>query len=63
MTHSLHAAWYNPLQPARSDLIRAGSRRWFVQTGLAGLAGLSLPGCYSIEPRLRRQAMRGGKPR
>src|SRR5262249_588253 len=32
-----------PLQPATSDLIRVGSRRWFLQTGLAGLAGLSLP--------------------
>src|SRR5438874_7259107 len=31
------------LQPAPSDLIRVGSRRWFLQTGLAGLAGLSLP--------------------
>jgi hypothetical protein len=30
-------------QPARNDLIRVGSpsRRWFLQTGLAGLAGLS----------------------
>jgi hypothetical protein len=25
------------------DLMRVGSRRWFLQTGLAGLAGLSLP--------------------
>jgi uncharacterized protein (DUF1501 family) len=32
-----------PLQPPASDLIRVGSRRWFLQTGLAGLAGLSLP--------------------
>jgi uncharacterized protein (DUF1501 family) len=31
------------LQPPASDLIRVGSRRWFLQTGLAGLAGLSLP--------------------
>ena len=30
-------------EPARSDLIRIGSRRWFLQTGLAGIAGLSLP--------------------
>jgi hypothetical protein len=34
----------SPLQPAASDLIRVGSRRWFLQAGLAGLAGLSLPG-------------------
>jgi Protein of unknown function (DUF1501) len=30
------------LQPPASDLIRVGSRRWFLQTGMAGLAGLSL---------------------
>ncbi|MBI3838032.1 MAG: DUF1501 domain-containing protein [Planctomycetia bacterium] len=28
--------------PRGGDLIRVGSRRWFLQTGLAGLAGLSL---------------------
>lgn len=31
------------LQPAAGDLIHVGSRRWFLQAGLAGLAGLSLP--------------------
>jgi hypothetical protein len=31
------------LEPVRSDLIRIGSRRWFLQAGLAGIAGLSLP--------------------
>jgi uncharacterized protein (DUF1501 family) len=31
------------LQPPGTDLIRVGSRRWFLQTGLAGLAGVSLP--------------------
>jgi hypothetical protein len=30
------------LLPAGRDLIRVGSRRWFLQTGLAGFAGLSL---------------------
>jgi len=34
-----------------SDLIRSGSRRWFLQTGMAGLAGLSLPDL------LRQQAL------
>lgn len=29
--------------PAGSDLIRFGRRQWFLQTGLAGMAGLSLP--------------------
>ncbi len=28
--------------PPGGDLIRVGSRRWFLQTGMAGLAGLSL---------------------
>src|SRR5438874_1455630 len=37
------AACRSPLQPAAADLVRVGSRRWFLQTGLAGLAGLSLP--------------------
>jgi hypothetical protein len=32
------------LQPQGADLIRVGSRRWFLQTGIGGLAGLSLPG-------------------
>lgn len=43
--HAEHAGAVcrSPLQPAASDLIRIGSRRWFLQTGLAGLAGLSLP--------------------
>src|SRR5688572_7245552 len=44
----------NPLRPAQSDLIRVGSRRWFLQTGLAGTAGLSLPGL------LRRRAEGAG---
>jgi hypothetical protein len=32
----------HPLLPPGRDLIRVGSRRWFLQTGLAGFAGLSL---------------------
>ncbi|WP_166820668.1 DUF1501 domain-containing protein [Thalassoroseus pseudoceratinae] len=50
MTHSPHAASHaqqvarSPFAPAARDLIRVGgSRRWFLQTGLAGMAGLSLP--------------------
>jgi hypothetical protein len=31
-----------PLLSRGRDLIRVGSRRWFLQTGLAGLAGMSL---------------------
>jgi uncharacterized protein (DUF1501 family) len=37
------AATRSPLRPAATDFIRVGSRRWFLQTGLAGLAGLSMP--------------------
>jgi uncharacterized protein (DUF1501 family) len=37
------AVCHSPFQPASSDLIRVGSRRWFLQAGLAGVAGLSLP--------------------
>ncbi len=32
----------NPMLPPADDLIRVGSRRWFLQTGLAGVAGLGL---------------------
>jgi hypothetical protein len=41
---SNHAASHTafPLLPPGRDLIRVGSRRWFLQTGLAGFAGLSL---------------------
>ncbi|MCA9026546.1 MAG: DUF1501 domain-containing protein [Planctomycetaceae bacterium] len=31
------------MTPPPSDLIRIGSRRWFLQTGLAALGGLTLP--------------------
>src|SRR5579863_8670235 len=31
------------LQPSGTDLIQIGSRRWFLQAGLAGIAGLSVP--------------------
>ena len=32
----------SPFAPSGDDLIRVGSRRWFLQTGLAGFAGLSM---------------------
>jgi hypothetical protein len=48
--HSEHVA-RSPLQPAASDLIRVGSRRWFLQTGLAGPAGLSLPDLLRLRAR------------
>jgi uncharacterized protein (DUF1501 family) len=53
-----HAAvCHSPLQPTATDLIRVGSRRWFLQTGLASLAGLSLPDllrCRAQEPAAGR---------
>jgi hypothetical protein len=48
MTSARHAAQHqtaagrHPLHPPAADLLRVGSRRWFLQTGLAGLAGLTL---------------------
>lgn len=41
--HLAHAAAH-PLLPGGRDAIRVGSRRWFLQTGTAGLGALSLPG-------------------
>jgi hypothetical protein len=53
MTDTLRAGRHNaehgaavcrsPLRPADSDLIRVGSRRWFLETRVAGMAGVSLP--------------------
>jgi hypothetical protein len=40
-----------PFPPAARDLVRIGSRRWFLQTGLAGLAGLPLAGALSSQVR------------
>ena len=41
-TSPLQSQGCHPLLPGGRDLIRIGSRRWFLQTGLAGLAGMSL---------------------
>jgi uncharacterized protein (DUF1501 family) len=42
----------SPFQPAFNDLIRVGgSRRWFLQTGLAGFGGLSLPTILNLQSR------------
>jgi len=42
--HTVSHSLPNPLLPPARDLIRVGSRRWFLQTGLAGFAGLTLAG-------------------
>ncbi len=44
--------------PAGSDLIRVGGRRWFLQSGLTGVAGLSLPNLL----RAQALAAEGGRP-
>jgi uncharacterized protein (DUF1501 family) len=51
------AVWRSRLQPAAFDLIRVGSRRWFLQAGLAGLAGLSMPDLL----RCRAHGAAGGR--
>lgn len=33
----------SPFGPSRDPLVQVGGRRWFLQTGLTGVAGLSLP--------------------
>jgi uncharacterized protein (DUF1501 family) len=53
------AARRSPFQPAPADLIRVGSRRWFLQAGLAGVAGLSLPQLL----RLRAEGAADARPR
>lgn len=40
--HVVQSSAFSALPPAR-DLIRVGSRRWFLQTGLASYGGLTLP--------------------
>jgi hypothetical protein len=42
-------------RPPALDLIHVGSRRWFLQTGLAGLAGLSVPNWLDLRCRADRQ--------
>ena len=48
----------SPFHPASCDTIRVSSRRWFLQTGLSGMAGLSLPGLL----RLQSQSALAGEP-
>src|SRR6516225_8270404 len=57
--HAQHtaAARRSPLRPAAFDMIRTESRRWFLQTGLAGIAGLALPDLL----RCRAQSVASGR--
>jgi hypothetical protein len=47
----------NALMPPARDLLRVGSRRWFLQTGLAGIAGLTL--AETLRVRAGNAAARG----
>ena len=51
--HGSHAQGHalNPLAPQRGDLLRVGGRRWFLQTGLAGVGGLSLPQIFARQAK------------
>src|SRR5215470_9686850 len=59
----LVAAGRTGLQPPPSDLIGVGSRRWFLQTGLAGVAGLSLPQLLRLRAQGAVPAHAPGKDR
>lgn len=45
----LQSTMNSPFQPAANDLIRVGSRRWFLQAGMAGVAGLSMPQIMQLQ--------------
>lgn len=51
----------SPFQPAARDLLRVGSRRWFLQTGLAGLGGLSLAQVLAAQEASKAQSSRSDK--
>ena len=53
----------NPLAPLGGDLVRVGSRRWFLQTGLAGFAGLSLPDLLRLRAAGAGGLSRQGDPK
>ena len=57
------AAHQSSLQPPTSDLLRVGSRRWFLQMGLAGLAGLTVPDLLRLRASegRSRPASQGGQ--
>lgn len=53
----------SPFHPASADLIRVGSRRWFLQTGLAGLGGLTLAQMTQLQAATGRAPGAGGDRR
>src|SRR5204862_2613769 len=50
-------------QPPPGDLLRVGSRRWFLQTGLAGLTGLSLADTLRLQASASSSDHRNRDPR
>src|SRR5262249_42892684 len=62
--HAQHCAgtWDNPLLPA-GDVLRIGSRRWFLQTGLGGLAGLTLADTLRAQTAAAGSLSRNRDPR
>src|SRR4051812_12687788 len=66
-SHNKHAAEHRAgtqgqsLRPAAFDLLRVGSRRWFLRTGLGGLAGLSLADLLKL--RAADNSSRSREPR
>lgn len=58
--HALHhaaATFSSPFAPPGESLVRVGSRRWFLQVGMTGAAGLSVPALLQS----RAAAATGGK--
>ena len=55
-------SWNRNSGSVPNDLIRVGSRRWFLQTGMAGMAGLSLPGLLAAREQAA-PSIRTGKDR
>jgi hypothetical protein len=51
----------NPMLPPPCDLLRVGSRRWFLQAGVSGLAGLSLAETLSLQAQAASGPATGGK--
>ena len=49
----------SPLAPPLDHLVRVGRRRWLLQAGLSGLAGLSVP----LLLRSRADAAEQGRPK
>jgi len=43
------AVFENPFGPQKNPLVQVGSRRWLLQTGLTGIAGVGLPSVLKSE--------------